>query len=187
MVTEEPRLYLVWIHDRIFIKPLLRYLLSHMFWEMFFSNESDQLGERKNDLRGAAIRFLRTYLYLIQRESDLTIAQYDGLRLIPKDVQWSGLCHFVSGLRSIEDSEVSGRYHYGELRLSRLNLYAPFLLRKFHFEQVHGQYGDYFAQFYGPMLFVFAVIYTMLNSMQVVLAAEQGSSVHQVSMRIIYR
>lgn len=31
IVTEEPRLHLVWIHNRIFIKPLPRYLLSYAF------------------------------------------------------------------------------------------------------------------------------------------------------------
>ncbi|KAH8730326.1 hypothetical protein GQ44DRAFT_701175 [Phaeosphaeriaceae sp. PMI808] len=31
IVTEEPRLHLVWIHNRIFIKPLPHYLLSQAF------------------------------------------------------------------------------------------------------------------------------------------------------------
>ena len=33
VVTEEPRLHLVWIHNRIFIKPMPRYLLSQNFWK----------------------------------------------------------------------------------------------------------------------------------------------------------
>lgn len=52
----------------------------------------------------------------------------------------------MSGFRDIDDAKVSGRYLYGELRLSRLNIYAPLLLRKFHYEQVHEQYGDYFER-----------------------------------------
>jgi hypothetical protein len=75
---------------------------------------------------------------------------------------------------------VSGRCYFGELRLTRLNFYAPLLLRKFHFEQVHGQYGDYFARLYGPVLFVFAVVSTILNSMQVALAADQSLAVHWI-------
>lgn len=35
IVTEEPRLHLVWIYNRIFIKPLPQYLLSQAFWEMY--------------------------------------------------------------------------------------------------------------------------------------------------------
>jgi hypothetical protein len=45
---------------------------------------------------------------------------------------------------------------------------------------VHGQYGDYFARLYGPVLFVFAVVSTLLNSMQVALAADQPLAVHWV-------
>jgi hypothetical protein len=76
-------------------------------------------------------------------------------------------------LRHVDDAAVSKRYCYGELRLTRLNLYAPLLLHKFHFEQVHGQYRDFFRQLYGPILFAFAVVSTILNSMQVALAADQ--------------
>jgi hypothetical protein len=35
IVIEEARLHLVWIHDCIFIKPITRYLLSHVFWETY--------------------------------------------------------------------------------------------------------------------------------------------------------
>ena len=35
------RLHLVWIHDRIFIKPLPRHLLSYEFWEI--SSEANPL------------------------------------------------------------------------------------------------------------------------------------------------
>jgi hypothetical protein len=58
---------------------------------------------------------------------------------------------------NVHDVDVSERYHYGELRLSRLNIYAPFILHRFFFEKVQGQYGEHFARFYGPVLFVFAL------------------------------
>ncbi|KAB5515648.1 hypothetical protein GE09DRAFT_1195942 [Coniochaeta sp. 2T2.1] len=77
-----------------------------------------------------------------------------------------------------QDVDVSPRYHYGELRLSRLNFYAPFLFGKFNFQKPHGQYSDYFARFYGPVLFGFAVASTVLNSMQVEMADEQVSAAH---------
>src|SRR5271155_5226173 len=69
------------------------------------------------------------------------------------------------------DADVSDRYQYGELRLSRLNLYAPFLFHRFYYEQVHGQYGEYFARLYGPILFIFAVVSTLLNAMKVAMGA----------------
>lgn len=73
---------------------------------------------------------------------------------------------------------MSTRYCYGELRLTRLNFYAPLLLGKLHFEQVHGQYGDFFGRLYGPLLFAFAIVSTILNSMQVALASEQLAAAH---------
>ena len=79
---------------------------------------------------------------------------------------------------------MSGRYRYGELRLTRLNLYAPLLLRKFHYEQVHGQNGDFFGRLYGPVLFVFAVVSIILNAMQVELAVEQFITPHWVSILV---
>jgi hypothetical protein len=44
IITEEPRLHLVWSHNRIFLKPLPRYLLSFTFWEAFLGPKSTQLG-----------------------------------------------------------------------------------------------------------------------------------------------
>ncbi|KAF2478345.1 uncharacterized protein BDR25DRAFT_321366 [Lindgomyces ingoldianus] len=187
ILTEEPRLHLVWIHHRIFIKPLPRYLLSHRFWETFLAESSDRLGESKSNIRNAATGFLRTYRYLIQHESDFNIAQQDNLRLVPKDVDWASFCRFISDVNHIEDAVVSGRYCYGELRLTRLNFYAPLFLRKFHFEQVHGQYGDYFGRLYGPILFVFALVSTILNSMQVALAVEQLVAAHWESVWYLCR
>lgn len=187
IVTEEPRLHLVWIHDRIFIKPLPRYLLSHAFWEAYLDEASDRLGDSQRGIRKAATGFLRTYRYLIRHESDYHIAQQDSLRLIPKDVDWASFCRFTSELIHIEDSAVSRRYCFGELRLTRLNFYAPLILRKFYFEQVHGQYGDYFAQLYGPIFFIFAVVSTILSSMQVALAAEQLVAAHWVSTWYVCR
>ena len=187
VITEEPRLHLVWIHHRIFIKPLPLYLLSHAFWDEFLDQPSTRLGEARARVNASALGFLRTYRHLIRHETDFNIAQQDHLRLIPRDVEWPSFCRFMSELSSIDDSVVSKRYCYGELRLTRLNFYAPLLLRKFHFEQVHGQYGDFFARLYGPILFVFALVSTVLSSMQVALAAEQLVTVQWVSIWYVSR
>jgi hypothetical protein len=187
IVTEEPRLHLVWLHNRIFIKPLPRYLLSYAFWEGYLDEHSNKLGKDRSDIRKAAAGFLRTYKYLIRHETDFNIAKQEHLSLVPKDVDWPSFCRFTAELSSIDDGDVSKRYCYGELRLTRLNLYAPLLLRKFHFEQVHGQYGDFFARLYGPILFAFALVSTILSSMQVALAAEQLVAVQWVSMWYVSR
>lgn len=186
VVTEEPRLHLVWFYDKIFIKPLPEYLLSYALWETFLVNKVGPLVCR-DELRRATLGFLRTYRYLIRHESDFIIAKQEHLNLIPKNVEWKEFCEFISALDKVEDSDVSKRYCYGELRLSRLNLYAPLLLGKSHYENLHGQYGAYFARMYGPILFVFAVVSTILNSMQVALAAEQTLETHSTSIWLVFR
>jgi hypothetical protein len=65
IITEDPRLHLVWFHDRIYLKPLPMYLLSYRFWEEFLIYDSTRLGVRRNDIRKAALGYLRTYCYLI--------------------------------------------------------------------------------------------------------------------------
>lgn len=187
VITEEPRLHLVWIRNRIFIKPLPRYLLSHHFWRNYLDAASNRLSEEKSSIRKAALGFLRTYRYLIRHETDFKIAQQNQLGLVPQDVDWESFSRFVAELDAIDDALVSKRYCYGELRLTRLNFYAPFMLRKFYFEQVYGQYGEFFAQLYGPILFIFALLSTILSSMQVVLAAEQLVAVQWSSIWYICR
>lgn len=150
-------------------------------------NKSTLLGDRRDAIRKAALGYMRSYYYLIQHESDFNIALQDHLRLIPQDIEWTDFCRFISAFDHIKDAQVSDRYSYGELRQSRLNFYAPFFLGKFHFEQIHGQYGDYFARLYGPILFIFAIVSTILSSMQVELAVEQLSESHWTSLLSVSR
>lgn len=177
IITEDPRLHLVWIHDRIFIKPLPRYLLSHHFWSNFLSTEKSTLGGSAQEqeiyarIQMSALGLLRSYYYLIQYESDLQIACENG-RLLSSDTSWSDFCAFSKTFPAIHDDAVSKRYHYGELRLTRLNLYAKILLGKFQYEHIHGQYGTFFARFYGPLLFIFGVLSIILSAMQVELSVE---------------
>ena len=178
IVTEDPRLHLVWIYDRVFIKPLPRYLLSYTFWSEHMSNEKSTLwGSNEEEqktctmIRMSALGFLRTYYYLIQHESDFEIARNET-RLLPSDITWTEFCAFSKDFLDISDDDVSERYHYGELRLTRLNLYAKLITRKFQYEHVHGQYGAFFARFYGPLLFIFGILSIILSAMQVELGVE---------------
>jgi hypothetical protein len=67
---------------------------------------------------------------------------------------------------------VSGRYHFGEIRLRRLNFYCKFILGKRRIHRIHTTYGEYFSRFFGPVLFLFAAVSVMLNAFQVELAVE---------------
>ncbi|KAL8294758.1 hypothetical protein RB594_007882 [Gaeumannomyces avenae] len=177
VITEDPKLHLVWIYDRIFIKPLPRYIGSYAFWKDHLCAEaggggSGRSGER---IRRAALGYLRTYYHLVKYESDLRIAQDPSLSLVPPGITWEQFCDFTSSLADITDRDVSLRYAYGEIRLTRLNFYAPFLLGKSHFQRVEYQYGTYFARFYGPILFVIAVASVVLSGLQVIVSVGDGA------------
>lgn len=173
IVSEDPRLHLVWRQDRVFVKPLPPYLMSYSFWTDILLSDPPVLGHKQQRIAAAALGYLRTYYYLLQHESDLRVAQKEHTLLVPLSIRWENICRFRGGFDGILDSDVSPRYHYGELRLSRLNFYAKIFLRKFHYERIHTQYGTYFSQYYGPLLFVFGMFSLALNALQVELTAEQ--------------
>jgi hypothetical protein len=93
--------------------------------------------------------------------------QAPSLRLIPPGITWEQFCDFTSGLENVQDSNVSERYAYGEIRLSRLNLYAPFLLGKSHFHRVEYQYAAYFANYVASMLFCIGIASVVLSGLHV--------------------
>lgn len=182
IITEDPKLHLVWISGRIFIKPLPRYLLSHSFWEKYLLSDTSPLGSKREQIKASALGYLRTYFYLVKHESDFRIAQDEKLCLIPGKVTWVQFCHFSATFGNIDDLNVSARYRYGELRLTRLNIYVKLFFKGFHYHRVHRQYGAYFARFYGPLLFVFGVFSVVFSAMQVALTTEQVSSRHWTSL-----
>ena len=84
----------------------------------------------------SALGFLRTYYYLIQHELDFEIAR-NKTRLLPPDITSTDFCAFSKDFVDISDDIVSERYHYKELRLTRLNLYTKLIIGKFHYEHVY--------------------------------------------------
>lgn len=173
IVTEKPGLHLVWFYDRIYIKPIPRYLLSYAFWKFYLINKHSPISEPlRQDITRAALGFLRSYRYLIQHKSDFVLATDDKVRLLPKGVRHSDFIKFILLFGRIMDTSVSPRYEFGELRLTRLNFWSKVFLRRYTYHKVHGQYGAYFAQFYGPMLYLFGLFSVALSAMQVGLAIQ---------------
>lgn len=119
---------------------------------------------------------MRTYYHHIQHESDLRIARENFLLpLDSKDITMESIHRFFVGFGDIQDNEVSPRYaSYGTLRLSRLNLWAKIFLHRFRFDQVNRQYSEYFAQFYGPIMFFFGILPVFLSAFQVALARSKS-------------
>ncbi|CAO2656099.1 Nn.00g049020.m01.CDS01 [Neocucurbitaria sp. VM-36] len=176
IVTEEPKLHMIWFYDRIHIKPIPRYLLSRHFWESCLLDPKQPLGSTHDTVLTSALGFIRSYAHMIKYESDLRIAQERSLALMPDFVKWEQWRIIRVKLLAIRDDDVSGRFRFGEIRLTRLNFYCKFLLSRTYYYRTYRQYGDYFASFYPPLLFLFGIVSTLLGSMQLAATIEQYDS-----------
>ncbi|EPE35146.1 hypothetical protein GLAREA_10842 [Glarea lozoyensis ATCC 20868] len=120
-----------------------------------------------------AVGFLRSYSLLILHPLDLDIAK--ETYLVPKDIDWVQWSKFICHFRQIRDEDVARRYHYGQLRLSRLNwLVRVFRPQHAHnmwfYELPHSSISDFVADYTFPIVFIFATLSLVLSSMQVVLS-----------------
>lgn len=174
VLTENPELHLVWHADRVFIKPLPRALASRACWEHFLCPTADANANAVDEkarasVVAAALGFIRSYGYLVRHESDFKLALAHGLLPDDGDCTWPAFSAYISGFRGVSDERVSARWQFGDLRLSRLNLWAPFFLGRRNFRDVAWTYNAYFTRFYGPMLFIVGIFSVVLSAMQVVL------------------
>ncbi|KAK3393933.1 hypothetical protein B0H63DRAFT_555223 [Podospora didyma] len=167
LIIESPRLHLVWYYGRVFIKPPPKYLLSHEFWHRYLSSNQSSLGSRTDPSGG------RTRIHTDQ--------------LAPEGVTWPQFCAFISDPDAIGDGDVSGRYHCGGLRLSRLSFYCMFFLHKWNFEYMPTQYLTFFSWYFGPLLFVFAAVLLELSAMQLEMTVQQTTGSPLGSMWVVYR
>ncbi|OCK87821.1 uncharacterized protein K441DRAFT_592462 [Cenococcum geophilum 1.58] len=180
--SEDPRLHLVWQHDKIYIKPLPVSLLNYDFWATYLrlpeKKKADATSSSSGSVipnfdRSVAVGFLRSYAFLINHQLDFILAK--DSRLIPEDVDWVKWSKFINNFRKLEDNHVAKRYHYGQLRLSRLN-WVVRLFRPQHastgwfYEIPHWSITEYVTWATLPFLFMFASISLALSSMQVALS-----------------
>jgi len=168
VITERPDLHLIWFYDRIFIKPIPPCLFGPLFYRTYVYSVNPNC-EIQNEVRG----FLRTYSRLIVHESDFKVAV--SLGLLPEGLEWIYWCYFIKDFRDLRDSEVSVRYHYGEIRLTRLNFYSKFFFYGWNYFEMYHQYTTYFARFMAPYLFVFGGVSVILAAMQTDLTANPDS------------
>lgn len=199
IITEDPNLHLIWNYGIVYLKPLPHCLLSHSFW-------SEHLGLGSAH-RGEALGFVRSYARLIRYPSDFALAVEAGLipssspspnprpsspssnprpsspsHPPPGELTYTTFSTFVQHFSDIPDADVSLRWRFGQLRLSRLNwgvrIFQPrtstekgFLYR-IYYEQQYWQTGQLLNEFAAPFLFLFATLSLILSGMQVVLASE---------------
>ena len=174
IASEDPALHLIWFTGRIFIKPLPAYLLSHAFWQQYMYG--GEPCENKKLVAQSGLGLLRSYIYSICYERDLRIAQEPHLALVPPEVTWKQWCDFSASFEAIGNSEVAPRYHFGKIQLSRLHWLVRIYRWELNYYYIDGGYGESFAKYYGPLLFVFGVFSVLLSAMQVGMAVEQQES-----------
>jgi hypothetical protein len=161
--------HLVWVEERFFVKPLPQYMLNFEFWKDNLCTDVE--------LHKSACGFLLSYAWLVCHESDFRIAT--ELSLLPKGVEWQQwttlIADFLSQIDLHSLKDVSDRYKYGELRLTRLNkIYRLLLLSPKHL--VYGYmsastwYKSFFSRNFAWLLAVFAYMTIILSALQVGLA-----------------
>lgn len=173
LITERPDLHLLWYYERIFIKPIPKCLLSYTFWTTQLQSAKDP---RRRELQMEAYGFLRTYTELIVHESDFNLARDLGLLpQLPEPVTWESWCLFSRGFRPLRDRHVALRYHYGEIRLTRLNALHT-ITRGCNYQQMHHNYSTFLSGVGAPFLFFFGAVTVLLTALQTGLAAYPENS-----------
>lgn len=193
MLTEDPKLHLVWHYDKIYIKPIPLCLLNHQFWRDYLcrssikqttnaphstissmvEEEEEQGGVARQSDYAVAAGFLRSYAYLVSHYSDFQIARETNL--LPDGIDWIKWSIFIASFSSMEDHQVARRYHYGQLRLWRLNWVVRIFQPQgkstsWFYEIPYWNINSYLQRAIAPLAFVFASLSLVLSSMQVIIS-----------------
>jgi hypothetical protein len=171
--TQQMDLHLLKFGSHLMIKPLAEYMLSYDFWAQ---NICDDV-----DLHKSACGFLLSYVWLITSPLDLKLAH--EVWLIPSFVTWpwwkSFVRDFVTNVDPNTLDAVNIRYHFGDLRLGRIN--TIYRTRFFYTHFVRGylygynRYVVFFQRNFSWILIVFVFFSLVLAAMQV------GASVEPLS------
>jgi uncharacterized protein DUF6601 len=107
--------------DVIFIKPLPAYLLHRQVWDYFLCKDSM--------LHKSACGLLLSYFWLIGSPSDFQVAKRTEFSLLPVDLEWTEWKQIVHRslvcINTDTLEQVNKRFHFGELRLDRINSIFP--------------------------------------------------------------
>jgi len=192
VVSERMDMHLLWERNCIYLKPIPRYLLDFRFWSEVLCCESHQDCEcskaAREDVGPGTVRpkgclrlqyyknafgFLLSYVALVQYESDFQIAK--DAHLLPVEIEWKEWRLFVRQLLDKKNRKhISGRFRFGELRLSRLNL-----IYRLRFAAVRGytfrlrDYKEFFNYNLGIIISLTAYVALALSAMQLGIATER--------------
>lgn len=165
ILTEQADLHLLKFSNKIFVKPLPDYMLDFMFWETYLC--------KSEDLHKSACGILLSYVWLICSPLDFKLAH--KLDLLPSKITWFWWKSFVAEFILHNDpntlDKVNKRYHFGELRLGRIN--SIYRIRFFFTHFIRGylygynRYVVFFQRNFAWILIVFVYFSLVLTAMQV--------------------
>jgi hypothetical protein len=157
--------------------PMPLCLLNHDFWVQYSQppkrlSSKDTLDPKPTTSRferSIAMGFMRSYASLVEDPVDLAIAK--EFHLIPADIDWIQWSTFINHFRAVRDDSVAKRYHYGQLRLSRLNwairIFGPQQARnRVFYENAYWSTSDFMKRATFPLIFLFASLSLALSSIQ---------------------
>ncbi|WEW56740.1 hypothetical protein PRK78_002191 [Emydomyces testavorans] len=163
--TEQSDLHLLKFSSRLLVKPLPAYLLNYNFW-------TEHLCDSKA-LHESACGLLVSYIWLICSPLDMKIAHENNL--LPSDLDWAWWKSFVDDVFNHINinalDAVNKRYHFGELRLGRIN--SIYRIRFFFSHFIRGylygynRYHVFFERNFGWILVIFVYFSLVLSAMQV--------------------
>lgn len=173
--TQQMDLHLLRFSNKLLVKPLPAYLLDHDFWTTHLCGPTDADRARWE----AAAGWLLSYVWLLTSPLDLKLARDDAL--VPLDLDWRAWKSFVASFTSQIDMDslhqVNPRFHFGDLRLARVNtiyrtrFFATHFVRGYLYG--YNRYVVFFNRNFGWILILFVFLSLVLSAMQVGTALEQ--------------
>ena len=191
---EDPNLHLITRCDTVYIKPLPAFLLDAEFWTRYLSPPASapsdasyaatsaaasQKHVQARSNRARAVGLLRSYAFLIQHPIDLELAH--ASHILPYSISWHDWSLFSAPLRSLpsRSAEIAPRYHYGQLRASRLD-WAVFLFRprsartKWWYVVPYWNIGIYVQKYATPLVATALTLEVALQAIEVLIALPES-------------
>lgn len=173
--TQQMDLHLLRFSNKLLVKPLPEYILDASFWEQHLC------GDDNRELWESATGWLLSYVWLLTTPLDLKLAHEDAL--LPAAITWPWWKAFVTDFLNTVDMntlhQVNKRYHFGDLRLSRIN--SIYRTRFFTTHFVRGylygynRYVVFFERNFSWILILFVFLSLVLSAMQVGTALDELS------------
>ncbi|KAL2838581.1 hypothetical protein BJX68DRAFT_272525 [Aspergillus pseudodeflectus] len=165
----------MWYYKDLYVKALPHCLLNFHFWRTHLAALPPQTPDQAS-LYAVALGFVLSYPFLIRHESDFYVTQTKSLLL--EKVSYIEFQRYIHPFYGIQDSQVSPRWQFGQLRRTRLNralrLAQPpsrrgkgFLQRIFYL-QVYWQMGQSLADIVTMLLFIYASFSLSLAAMSLI-------------------